>query len=228
MDNVFVIALILGYFAVPAQHQHRVLFWGIIGAILMRGILIILGVAVVQQFHWVIYLLGGLLVFSGIKLLIGHDEEMRMEDNSIVRAVRKCVPLTKHFHGAKFWVREKGRICLTPLGLVLILVETTDLMFAFDSIPAIFGVSDDSFIIFTSNIFAVLGLRSLYFALSHAIAKFRYLKAGIAVIVVFVGARMLGQHFFQISTGTSLLVVGMVLATSLAVSSAVDRMRKSK
>jgi tellurite resistance protein TerC len=191
MDNVFVIALIFTFFRVPSQYQHRVLFWGIIGALVMRGVMIAVGAALVQRFQWMLYLFGAFLVATGIKMLFVQDGGVNPEKRLLVRWVRKLFHVTPELHGQKFITRLEGRTVLTPLVLVLLVVETTDLIFALDSIPAIFAVTTKPFIIFTSNVFAILGLRSLYFLLAGAIDYFRYLKVGLSVVLVFIGVKML-------------------------------------
>lgn len=191
MDNVFVIALIFGYFRVPAAHQHRVLFWGIVGAMLMRGLMIGLGVALISRFDWILYLFGAFIIVTGVKMLVSKNAENDPEKSRLVRAARRLLPIAPDFDGQKMITRIDGRRFLTPLFLVLLLVETTDLLFAVDSIPAIFGVTRNPFIVFTSNMFAILGLRSLYFVLAGAIELFRFLKIGLSMVLVFIGVKML-------------------------------------
>ncbi len=190
MDNVFVIALIFSYFHIPSQYQHRVLFWGIVGALVMRGAMIGLGVALIAMISWVLYLFGFFLVYTGIKMML-VETHVEPEKNPVVRWARKVYPVTPQLDGQKFVSHWQGRQALTPLGLVLIMVETTDLLFAVDSIPAVFAVTTKPFIIFTSNVFAILGLRSLYFVLAGAIGYFRYLKYGLSLVLVFIGVKML-------------------------------------
>ena len=236
MDNVFVIALIFTFFRVPAAYQHRVLFWGILGALLMRGVMIAAGAELVQHFQWTLYLFGAFLVFTGIKMLFAKDEGVDPEKNPVLRLARKCFPVTAEMHGQKFITREAGRRMLTPLALVLVVVETTDLVFALDSIPAIFAVTTKPFIVFTSNVFAILGLRSLYFVLAGAIEYFRYLKVGLSLVLVFVGVKMLlaphgdSHQWFQVEipTGLSLLVVGGIIVVSIALSVAGARREKKR
>ena len=226
MDNVFVIALIFTYFRVPPQYQHRVLVWGILGALLMRGIMIAGGAALISRFMWTLYIFGAFLVFTGVKMLFVDDVGVEPERNWLLRLTRKCFPITTEFHGQKFAIRPAGKFTLTPLALVLLVVETTDLIFAVDSIPAIFAVTQKPFIVFTSNVFAILGLRSLYFVLAGAIDYFRYLKVGLSFVLVFIGAKMLldphdgTPKWFQVDipSSVSLLVVGAILATSIALS----------
>jgi len=190
MDNVFVIALIFTYFCIPPQYQHRVLFWGILGALIMRGAMIGAGVALIFLLHWVLYLFGGLLIYSGIKMML-VEPEVNPEKNKVIALARKFFPITPNLDGQKFISPLNGRPALTPLALVLLMVETTDLLFALDSIPAIFAVTTKPFIVFTSNVFAILGLRSLYFVLAGAIGYFRYLKYGLSLVLVFIGVKML-------------------------------------
>ena len=226
MDNVFVIALIFGYFRIPPQYQHRVLFWGIVGALVMRGAMIGAGVALISALSWILYLFGLFLVFSGIKMLL-VDTEVDPEKNPVLKMARRLYPISPHLDGQKFFTHWNGRRALTPLALVLLMVETTDLIFAVDSIPAIFGVTREPFIIFTSNVFAILGLRSLYFVLAGAISYFRYLKVGLSLVLVFVGIKMLvAPHdrenplWFQlhIPIAVSLLLILSIILCSILVS----------
>ena len=219
MDNVFVIALIFAYFRVPLAQQHRVLFWGIIGALVMRGVMIGAGAALIQQFHWLLYAMGGFLVFTGIKMLLVDDDGVHPEKNPAVKLAKKFFPVTHEFDGHHFLTKLEGRTALTPLALVLVMVETTDLIFAVDSIPAIFAVTQEPFIVFTSNVFAILGLRSLYFVLAGAIGFFRYLKVGLSIVLVFIGVKMLlGFWDIQIRSGISLAVVLAIILISIAAS----------
>jgi tellurite resistance protein TerC len=214
MDNVFVIALIFSYFGVPREHQHRVLFWGIFGALVMRGLMIWGGVELVERFEWMLYVLGAFLVITGIKMLFGGDPEVHPEQNWSIRLARKFCPVSSTFDGHKFLTRIDGRRALTPLALVLLMVETTDLIFAVDSIPAIFGVTRNPYVVFTSNVFAILGLRSLYFVLAGAIEFFQFLKYGLALVLAFIGVKMLLAHWVKISTDVSLaVVIGVILAS---------------
>jgi tellurite resistance protein TerC len=217
MDNVFVIALIFSYFRVPAEYQHRVLFFGFINALIMRGVVIGIGTALIAKFHFILYVLAAFLVYSGIKMLFSKEEGVHPEKNPVLRLAQKLFPISTHFDGAKFLTRINGRRALTPLALVLLMVETTDLVFAVDSIPAILGITTDPFLVFTSNIFAILGLRSLYFVLVGAIEYFRYLKIGLSLVLVFVGTKMLVEHWFPIQTKWSLgIVVGIILGSVAA------------
>lgn len=218
MDNVFVIALIFGYFRVPLEYQHRVLFIGFINALIMRGVIIGIGTAVVTRFHWVLYLLGAFLVYSGIKMCLSKETGVHPEKNPIIKLAQRFFPVTSQFEGTRFVTRMNGALALTPLTLVWLMVETTDLVFAMDSIPAIFAVTTKPFIVFTSNIFAILGLRSLYFVLAGAIEYFRYLKYGLSFVLVFVGLKMMLEKYVHISTLTSLLIVGALILISVLAS----------
>ena len=217
-DNIFVMVLIFEYFRVPKSCQHRVLFYGILGALVMRGLFIAAGAALVSNFHWVLYLFGALLIVTGVRMAIKRDDSFDGEQNRIVRLVRRWVPISAEFKGKHFFTVEAGRRIATPLLLVLVLVEATDLVFAIDSIPAIFGVTTDPFIVFTSNIFAVLGLRSLYFLLAAVVDRFHLLKYGLAVILSFVGAKMLLDRVVHIDIELSLVVILSVLAASIVAS----------
>jgi tellurite resistance protein TerC len=224
MDNVFVIALIFSYFRVPLQYQHRVLFWGILGAMIMRGIMIWIGIELITRFEWMLYVFGGFLILTGIKMVFSDQEGVHPERNPIIRVARRLFPVATEFSGQKFFIRLNGKKVLTPLALVLLMVETTDLIFAVDSIPAIFAVTQKPFIVFTSNVFAILGLRSLYFLLANAIVYFRYLKFGLSIVLVFVGAKMLVTYFdAHIRTDISLLVVIATIAASILWSVAAAR-----
>jgi tellurite resistance protein TerC len=218
VDNIFVIVLIFQYFAVPAQYQHRVLFWGILGALVMRGIFIGVGAALLAKFEWIIYIFGAVLVVTGVRMAVKGDEDFDGEQNPVVKFVRKILPLTDGYRGKHFFSVENGKQHATPLLLVLVLVEATDLIFAVDSIPAIFGITRDPFIVFTSNIFAVMGLRSLFFLLAHVVTKFHLLKYGLAFILTFVGAKMLLESWIHIPILLSLGVVVGVLAASIVAS----------
>jgi tellurite resistance protein TerC len=218
VDNIFVFVLIFSYFAVPAIFQHRVLFWGIIGALLMRATLIFLGAALIERFHWIIYIFGAFLIYTGINMAFHKEEAIDIEENAAARLFRRFMPVTEKYHGGDFFVRHAGKLMATPLLIVLIIVETTDLIFALDSIPAIFAITTDAFLVYTSNIFAILGLRSLYFLLAGVIDKFRYLKLGLAVVLTFVGVKMVIEGFFHISTSLSLGIVAAILLVAVAAS----------
>ena len=240
MDNVFVIALIFAYFRVPPEYQHRVLFWGILGALVMRGVMIGAGAALVSRFHWTLYIFGAFLVYTGFKMMFVDDQGVHPEKNPFIKLARRFFPVSHHFDGQKFFTTlrtdtefihysdQKGQAsgaasvargatrALTPLALVLVMVETTDLVFALDSIPAIFGITTDNFLVFTSNVFAILGLRSLYFVLAGAIEYFRYLKYGLSIVLIFIGVKMLIEIWdIKLSTMVSLGVVAGIIIVSV-------------
>ena len=218
VDNLFVFVLIFTYFRVPAEYQHRVLFWGILGAIVFRAAFILAGAWLLNRFAWVEYVFGAFLLLTALKMLKGGEPEIHPEGNRLVRIFRRFIPVTADFEGTKFFVRRGTVLTATPLVIVLILVETTDIVFALDSIPAIFGVTRDPFIVFTSNIFAILGLRALYFLLASVLGLFRFLNVGLASVLAFVGLKMVLSHWVHISTGVSLLVVFGLLSLSILVS----------
>ena len=219
VDNVFVFIVIFQYFHVEPRYQHRVLFWGIVGAVVMRALFIFAGIGLINAFHWIIYLFGAFLVFTGVKLARPKDGDgVAPERNPAVRLARRIFPVTTEFDGGRFFVRPDGRLHATPLFIVLLVIETTDVMFALDSIPAVIAITRNEFIVFTSNIFAILGLRSLYFAVSGVMQLFRFLNYGLAVVLVFVGAKMLASHYVDVSIGLSLGIIGAVLATSILAS----------
>jgi tellurite resistance protein TerC len=218
MDNIFVIVLIFDYFLVPKAYQHRVLFYGILGALVMRGIFIALGTVLLAKFQWIIYVFGAMLVITGVRMAFKRDESFDADQNPIVKIVRRIFPLTSQYHGKHFFTVENGRKMATPLLLVLVLVEFTDLIFAIDSIPAIFGVTRDPFIVYTSNIFAVMGLRSLYFLLASVIEKFHLLKYGLAIILTFVGVKMIAEAWVHVPIVVSLAVILGVLVLAIAAS----------
>lgn len=217
VDNLFVFLLIFRYFRVPAQDQHKVLFWGIVGALIMRAVFILLGVTLIQRFHWIVYVFGAFLVYSGIRLLSEEEKEIQPEKNPLLSLLRRFVPVTDTYEQGKFFVR-RPQLFATPLLVVLIVIETTDLIFATDSIPAVLAITLNAFIVYTSNIFAILGLRSMYFALSGMMEIFHYLHYGLSLVLIFIGGKMLISHFYQISTHLSLAVVAGLLLTSVAAS----------
>jgi tellurite resistance protein TerC len=223
VDNIFVFVLIFSYFNVPAQYQHRVLFWGILGALVMRGLMIFLGATLVARFHWVLYIFGAFLLITGARMLFGKQMEVDPEHNIFLKFFRRLVPITPQYHGANFAVREHGKLMFTPLALVLVMVESTDLLFAVDSIPAIFGVTRDFFIVYTSNICAILGLRSLYFLLAGIVPKFIYLQTGLALVLSFIGIKMLIEDLYHVPIQISLIVVTVILAGSIGASLAAAR-----
>ncbi len=218
IDNIFVIAMVFAHFQVPLTEQHRVLFWGIFGAIILRGIMIFGGVIVIEQFDWVVYLLGAVLLFSAAKMLVIRHDNIALEENYVIRLVRRLYPVTTVFHGSRFFVHINGVRTATPLFLALIFVETSDVMFAIDSIPAIFAITRDPFIIFTSNVFAILGLRSLYFVLAGLMEKFRYLKVSLVFLLAFIGVKMILIHHHPISNLVSLAIIGGILAVGIIAS----------
>jgi tellurite resistance protein TerC len=241
VDNLFVFLLVFSYFKVPAKYQHRVLFWGVMGALVMRVLMILLGTALIRQFDWIIYIFGAFLVFTGVKMFSQEETDIQPEDNPVVKLVTRFIPITRHYEEDKFFTIEKGRRTGTLLLLVLVIVEVTDLVFAVDSIPAIFGITTDTFIIYTSNVFAIMGLRSLYFLLAGVVEKFHYLKLGLAIVLTFIGVKMLlpllskglayalnylgatglaeyASHGNHIPIGIALGFVALVLAGSVAAS----------
>jgi tellurite resistance protein TerC len=213
-----VFLVIFGYFRVPKELQHRVLYWGILGALVLRAVFILAGAALVQKFHFVLYFFGAFLVFTGVKLFLGKDEEGDPSESFVIRTIQKWIPTTSDYRGNSFFGREGSRWLATPLFLVLIVIETTDLVFAVDSIPAIFGISRDPFIIFSSNIFAILGLRSLYFALAIVMEKFHYLKVALAFVLIFVGVKMLIAELYKVPIGVSLGVILGLLVGAMGLS----------
>ncbi|HEY4953401.1 MAG TPA: TerC family protein [Gemmatimonadaceae bacterium] len=224
VDNIFVIVLLFSYFRIAEKHQHRVLFWGIIGALFMRGSMIAAGALLIHRFNWILYIFGAFLIFTGIRMAMQDETDIEPESNPVLRLVRRLLPVTQDFRDQDFFVREplhrgeKARILATPLFVVLILVETTDLIFAVDSIPAIFAVTRDPLIVYTSNVCAILGLRSLYFLLAGVIHKFQYLKLGLAVVLTFVGVKMLLGSVYEIPIVASLLLIALILALSVVAS----------
>jgi tellurite resistance protein TerC len=218
VDNIFVIAMIFSYFGVPQKYQHEILFWGILGALILRGIMIIVGAALIHQFSWVIYVFGVLLLFSAYKMYTSGDEEIEPDKNPAIKLVRKFFPVSNSMEEDKFFTRIDGKLAVTPLFVVLVVVETTDIMFAVDSIPAIFAVTTDAFIVFTSNVFAILGLRSLYFILASVLDKFKYLKTSLVFILAFVAVKMLISHFYKINSFVSLGVIVLALASGVIAS----------
>ena len=226
VDNLFVFLLIFRYFQVPTVHQHKVLFWGILGALIMRAVFILAGVGLIRQFHWIIYIFGALLVYSGIKLFRQENAEIHPEKNPLLRLFRRWIPVTKDYEEAKFFVRRPG-LYATPLFIVLLVVETTDVLFAVDSIPAILAITLDAFIVYTSNVFAILGLRSMYFALAGMMELFHYLHYGLSLVLIFVGGKMLVSHYYQIPTELALGIVAGILIISVVASMVHPRKAKA-
>jgi tellurite resistance protein TerC len=222
VDNIFVFVLIFSFFRVPARYQHRVLFWGILGALLMRGAMIAAGAYLIEQFHWIMYVFGAFLAFTGIRMATQVEHDIDPAGNPVIRLVRRLVPVASEYHGQKFFVRlapgGRPRLFATPLFVVLVLVETTDLIFAVDSIPAIFAVTQEPFIVYSSNVFAILGLRALYFLLADVIHRFHYLKVGLSVVLVFVGVKMLMADIYEVPIALSLAIIVAVLASATAAS----------
>ena len=219
VDNIFVFALLFSYFAVPAAHRHKVLFWGILAALVMRAVMILVGAALIAKFAWIIYVFGAFLVVTGVKMIVKREEEIHPERNPVVKWFKRLMPVTADYRGDRFFVRENGVRMATPLFVVLLLVEISDLIFAVDSIPAIFAVTRDPFIVYTSNVFAILGLRSLYFALAGVMDKFHYLKIGLGLVLTFVGVKMILAHTaWKVDTLVALGIIVLILAASVAAS----------
>jgi tellurite resistance protein TerC len=217
VDNLFVFLLIFRYFRVPPAHQYKVLFWGILGALIMRGVFILIGVGLIRKFEWVVYIFGALLVYSGAKLFRQENAEVHPEKNPVLRIFRRLVPITDDYHGDNFFVRKTG-LYATPMFVVLLVVETTDLLFAVDSIPAILAITRDAFIVYTSNVFAIMGLRSMYFALAGMMETFRFLHYGLALVLIFVGGKMLVSHYVDVPTEVALGAVAAILLISITAS----------
>jgi tellurite resistance protein TerC len=218
LDNLFVFLLIFSYFRVPSLYQHKVLFWGILGALIMRAVFIFTGITLIQKFHWIIYIFGAFLILSGIKMGLQKDKEIHPERNPVLKLFRRFMPVTDGYEDSKFFIKRAGRYLATPLFIVLLVVETTDVIFAVDSIPAIFGITLDPFIVYTSNVFAILGLRALYFALAGLMRLFHYLHYGLSAILVFVGIKMLIADIYKIPVAIALGVIASILLISVIVS----------
>ncbi len=218
VDNIFVFVMIFSYFAVPSLYQHRILFWGILSALVLRGGMIALGATLIASVHWIIYLFGAFLIFTGFKMARHQEMEVHPDANPLVRLVRRVFPVTTEYVGQRFFVRRDGRFWATPLLMVLLLIESTDVVFALDSIPAIFAVTRDPFIVYTSNVFAILGLRSLYFLLAGSMSRFRYLKLGLSAVLIFVGAKMVLADIYKVPIAVSLGVIAAILAVSIIAS----------
>ncbi len=215
VDNLFVIAMIFAFFAVPPAQQHRLLFWGIFGAVVLRGVMIALGAALIARFDWIVYIFGGLLLLSAAKMLMIRHDNIDPDKNLAVRLVRRFYPVSRHLDGGRFFVQHNGRRAATPLLLALVLIETSDVMFAVDSIPAVFAVTRDPFLVFTSNVFAILGLRSLYFVLAGFMDKFRYLKMSLVFVLAYVGVKMLLSHYYPIDNLVSLAIIAGILGVGV-------------
>ncbi len=217
VDNLFIFLMIFNFFAVAEEHQHRVLFWGVLGALIMRGIFIGAGVGLISRFHWLLYIFGGVLIISGIRFLVMGEHKVDPGKNFLVRTLRQLIPVTDDYHGGKFFIRNP-QLCATPLFVVLLVIETTDVLFAVDSIPAVLAVTLNAFIVYTSNVFAILGLRSMYFAVSGLIKVFRFLHYGLAVVLIFVGLKMLAADYYRLPIGATLGVVAGVLLIAILAS----------
>lgn len=218
VDNIFVFLMVFAYFRVPQKYQHEVLFWGILGALVFRAIFIAGGITLIKNFHWIIYVFGSFLIFTGIKMWTDKEKEIHPEKSAVLKLFRRFMPVTQGYEGGKFFIRKEGRLFATPLFVVLLVIETTDIIFAVDSIPAILAVTQDPFIVYTSNVFAILGLRALYFALAGIIRLFHYLHYGLSAILVFVGIKMLITDLYKVPVGISLTIVSALLLASVAAS----------
>lgn len=218
VDNIFIFIVIFSYFAVPLEYQHKVLFWGVISAIIMRAVFIVLGAALVAKFHWVLYIFGAFLIFTALKLALQSETEIHPERNPFIKACRKFLPVTLNYEGSKFIIKRGNKYFITPLFLVLVMIESTDLVFATDSITAIFAITQDTFIIYTSNIFAILGLRALYFVIVSFMKKFRYLKYGLSLVLGFIGIKMLIEPLFKITIHASLFIIFIIILLSILLS----------
>lgn len=218
MDNLFVFVLIFGYFKVPAAYRHKALFWGIIGALVMRAAFIAGGITLIAKFHWIIYVFGAVLIASGIKMILQSDKEIHVERNPVLRLFRRIMDVTPEYEDGWFFVKQQARTLATPLFVVLLLLESTDLVFALDSIPAVLGITSDAFVVFTSNVFAILGLRSMFFAVEGVVRRFRYLHYGLSAVLVFVGSKMLLAGLFKIPTWACLALIVSILSVSVIAS----------
>jgi tellurite resistance protein TerC len=216
LDNIFLFLVVFRHFQVPHGYEHRVLVWGVMGALVLRGILIFAGLALVNAVQWVIYLFGLVVILSGVRLLTRGEKPPELEHNRLLRFLRRHVPMTQQYHGRHFFVRTDGKLFATPLFAVILLIESTDLLFALDSIPAVFGISRDPFIVYTSNVFAILGLRALYFALAGVVGRFHYLHHGLALVLVLIGTKMLVEPFFHLPTVVTMLITLILLTGSIA------------
>ncbi len=229
VDNLFVFTMVFAYFKVKPEHQPKILIWGIIGALIFRAIFIVVGVALIEQFSWILYVFGAILVFTGIQMMLQkEDKEIHPEDKIAIKLVKKIFPITTNFEGFRFFVKREHKIYATSLFLVLITIETTDIIFAIDSIPAIFGITQDPYIIYTSNIFALLGLRALYFVLANIIEKFKYLKYGVTLVLIFIGLKMMAESFIHIPTYLSLAIIAFLLSGSVIISLVINKMENNK
>ncbi len=226
VDNIFVFIMIFSYFKVPAIYQHKILFWGILGALIMRAVFIAAGVSLIHQFHWIIYIFGGFLIVTGIRMAVQKEKEIHPERNPVIKIFQRLFPVAPGDENGKFFVRLNGRLHATPMFVVLLVVESSDLIFAVDSIPAIIAITDDPFIIYTSNVFAILGLRALYFAMSNIIQMFKYLSYGLSAVLVFVGSKMILTDIYKIPIEISLMVIALILLVSVGASVIFSRKNK--
>lgn len=218
VDNIFVFLQVFAYFSVPALYQHKILFWGILGAIVMRAIFIFAGVALISKFHWIIYIFGAFLVITGIKMALSKNKEIHPEKNPLLKLLKRFIPLSHDYEDGRFFVKRNGAILATPMALVLIVIETTDVIFAVDSIPAILAITTDPFIVYSSNLFAIMGLRAMFFALAGVIRRFHYIHYGLAAILAFVGVKMLISEFYKLPSMVALAVIAAILAASMIAS----------
>ncbi len=223
VDNLFVFLIIFAYFQVPAAYQHKILFWGIIGAVVFRGVLIYAGIQLIQTYHWLTYIFGAFLIFTGYKTFKKTEEKLEIEKNPVLRLLRRCLPITDGYREGHFLWRENGKLFVTPLFIVLVMIETTDVIFALDSIPAILAITTDPFILYTSNLFAILGLRSLFFVLAGLMSKFKYLSYGVSLVLVFVGLKMILAPWFHVPEGGTLVVIIFLIGGSAYLSVRLDR-----
>ncbi|MCC6502917.1 MAG: TerC family protein [Deltaproteobacteria bacterium] len=227
IDNIFVFLQVFAYFSVPAKYQHKILFWGVLGAIVMRAVFIFAGVALMREFHWIIYVFGAFLVITGIKMALQKDKEIHPEKNPLLKVLKRFIPLTSDYEGGRFFVKRNGLILATPLALVLIVIETTDIIFAVDSIPAILAITTDPFIVYSSNLFAIMGLRALFFALAGVIKRFHYIHYGLAAILAFVGVKMLVSEFYKLPSVVALVVIAVILAFAMLASAVWPQNKKA-
>ena len=227
IDNIFVFLQVFAYFSVPAKYQHKILFWGVLGAIVMRAIFIFAGVALMREFHWIIYVFGAFLVITGIKMALQKDKEIHPEKNPLLKLLKRFIPLTSDYEGGHFFVKRNGLILATPLALVLVVIETTDIIFAVDSIPAILAITTDPFIVYSSNLFAIMGLRALFFALAGVIKRFHYIHYGLAAILAFVGVKMLASEFYKLPSVAALVVIAVILAFAMIASAVWPQNKKA-
>lgn len=227
IDNIFVFLQVFAYFSVPAKYQHKILFWGVLGAIVMRAIFILVGVVLISKFHWIIYIFGAFLVITGIKMALSKNKEIHPEKNPLLKLLKRFIPLTSDYEGGHFFVKRNGMVLATPLVLVLIVIETTDVIFAVDSIPAILAITTDPFIVYSSNLFAIMGLRALFFALAGVIKRFYYIHYGLAAILAFVGVKMLVSEFYKLPSVVALVIIAVILTLAMLASAVWPQNKKA-